>query len=81
MDLPVYLVRMSSPFVSAVNDIHHPAVIELRFDVYGVSTFVRDRSVKSLLKYTFGYVVPSSQTIQSYYSVVTASLLWILNDG
>ena len=64
MNLPVCLVRMKIPFVIAVDDVHHLAVIELRFDVYDdVSALSRPRSIcHSLLKYMFGYVVLSSQT-------------------
>ena len=45
MNLPVCLVRISSPFVAAVNDIHHPTVIELRSDVDDVSVLSRPRSI------------------------------------
>ena len=34
MNQSVCLIRLGSPFVTAVDGLHHPVLIGLRFDVY-----------------------------------------------
>ena len=73
---------MSSPFVTAANDIHHSAVIELLFDVHNrVSVLSRSRSICQIALEVHVQLrdsVLANNPVLS--SVTTASLLKILNE-
>ena len=82
MNQSVCLIRLGSPFVAAVNGLHHPTLIDLRFDVYDdASALSRPRAICQITVEVHAWLRGSVlATIQSYHCDMNEPLLWILID-